>query len=107
MTIRKSIPRTLLDQAQRLEGAHTVDVREQTPDVVRFYETRGFGVVGRSEMDSAGRPFPLLHLREGSAKKWVGIGRASTTRPDLPHTVPSPGLPHKDSACEQCRCKRV
>ncbi len=28
-----------------------------------FYEHHGFEVIGRSELDDAGRPYPLLHLR--------------------------------------------
>ena len=54
----------LLDHARRLKGALAVDVNEQNPGAVRFYEACGFAVVGRSEVDGAGRPFPLLHLRE-------------------------------------------
>jgi putative acetyltransferase len=41
----------------------TTDVNEQNPEALRFYEACGFVVVGRSELDDAGRPFPLLHLR--------------------------------------------
>ena len=54
----------LLGHARRLKGALTVDVNEQNPEAVRFYEACGFAVVGRSEVDSDGRPFPLLHMRE-------------------------------------------
>ncbi|WP_326566727.1 acetyltransferase [Amycolatopsis rhabdoformis] len=41
----------------------TVDVNEQNPQALGFYLHHGFVVVGRSELDSEGRPFPLLHLR--------------------------------------------
>jgi putative acetyltransferase len=41
----------------------TVDVNEQNPAACRFYEACGFVVEGRSELDSTGRPFPLLHMR--------------------------------------------
>ncbi len=61
---RRGGGRMLLDHARRLKGPLTVDVNEQNPDAVRFYEACGFEVVGRSELDSEGRPFPLLHLRE-------------------------------------------
>ncbi len=40
-----------------------LDVNEQNEGAVRFYAARGFVVVGRSETDDEGRPFPLLHLR--------------------------------------------
>ena len=58
--------RMLLNHARRLKGPLTVDVNEQNPEAVRFYEACGFTVRGRSELDGEGRPFPLLHLREGT-----------------------------------------
>ena len=39
-----------------------VDVNEANPDAHRFYLSRGFKPVGRSETDRAGRPWPLVHL---------------------------------------------
>jgi putative acetyltransferase len=56
--------RMLLDHARRLKGSLAVDVNEQNPDAVRFYEACGFTITGRSEVDSSGRPFPLLHMHE-------------------------------------------
>ena len=56
--------RMLLDHARRLKGPLTVDVNEQNPEALRFFEACGFAVIGRSELDGQGRPFPLLHLRE-------------------------------------------
>jgi len=54
----------LVAQAQRLSGSGlSVDVNEQNPQAVGFYQSVGFEVVGRSPTDHAGRPFPLLHLR--------------------------------------------
>jgi putative acetyltransferase len=53
----------LVRHAQELYGELTVDVNEQNPAACRFYEACGFVVEGRSELDSTGRPFPLLHLR--------------------------------------------
>ena len=61
---RKGGGRMLVEHARRLKGRLSVDVNEQNPDAVRFYEACGFTVVGRSEVDSGGRPFPLLHMRE-------------------------------------------
>jgi putative acetyltransferase len=61
---RRGGGRMLLDHARRLKGRLTVDVNEQNPEALRFYEACGFEVVGRSEVDGEGRPFPLLHLRE-------------------------------------------
>lgn len=55
--------RRLVRHAQELHGELTTDVNEQNPAALRFYEACGFVVDGRSEVDDAGRPFPLLHLR--------------------------------------------
>ena len=45
------------------EGATRLDVNEQNPQAVGFYERMGFERVGRSALDGQGRPFPLLHMR--------------------------------------------
>jgi putative acetyltransferase len=56
--------RRLVAHAQALrDGALAVDVNEQNETARAFYEHLGFRVVGRSDLDDAGRPFPLLHLR--------------------------------------------
>lgn len=43
-------------------GATRVDVNEQNPAALLFYEAKGFRVIGRDETDDAGRPYPILHL---------------------------------------------
>lgn len=43
-------------------GATIVDVNEQNPSAVKFYQAKGFHIVSRDETDSAGRPYPILHL---------------------------------------------
>ena len=53
-----------LSHARHLKGPLSVDVNEQNSQALRFYLARGFQVVGRWPVDDAGRPFPLLHLRE-------------------------------------------
>jgi putative acetyltransferase len=54
----------LVAHAQALRGgALTLDVNEQNHAARGFYERLGFAVVGRSALDGAGRPFPLLHMR--------------------------------------------
>ncbi len=45
------------------EGVLRVDVNEQNPQALGFYQHLGFEVTGRSPLDGQGRPFPLLHLR--------------------------------------------
>jgi putative acetyltransferase len=46
-------------------GARKVDVNEQNPDAVGFYEHMGFTVARRSPVDGTGKPFPLLHMELG------------------------------------------
>lgn len=53
----------LLAHAVEEHGVTAVDVNEQNVGAAGFYAHRGFEVVGRSETDEAGRPYPLLHLR--------------------------------------------
>jgi putative acetyltransferase len=65
--LRRGGGRRLLDHARALKGRLRVDVNEQNPEALHFYAASGFAVVGRSEVDDGGRPFPLLHLREPGA----------------------------------------
>lgn len=51
----------LQDAIAKIPGL-LVDVNEQNPQAVGFYHHRGFITLGRSETDSDGRPFPILHL---------------------------------------------
>src|SRR5262245_39841838 len=55
--------RWLVRHAQEMHGELTTDVNEQNPAARRFYQGCGFVVEGRSEVDDAGRPFPLLYMR--------------------------------------------
>lgn len=65
---RAGIGRRLVDHAALVsEGrALTVDVNEQNGPAIGFYERMGFRRIGRSPLDDAGRPYPLLHLRRDS-----------------------------------------
>src|SRR5262245_36633715 len=60
---RRGHGQRLVAHARALKGELTVEVNEQNPGACRFYEACGFVVEGRSEVDSTGRPFPLLHMR--------------------------------------------
>jgi len=65
---RRGGGRRLIDHARSLADRLTVDVNEQNTAAVAFYKACGFVVEGRSELDEAGRPYPLLHmLREAAA----------------------------------------
>ncbi|WDD98832.1 GNAT family N-acetyltransferase [Thalassomonas actiniarum] len=43
-------------------AATKVDVNEQNPQALAFYQKQGFKITGRSPLDGQGKPFPLLHL---------------------------------------------
>lgn len=55
--------RRLLTYAISVFGATTLDVNEQNEQAVGFYQHMGFVVAGRSERDSTGKLYPLLHMR--------------------------------------------
>ncbi|MGB3288970.1 MAG: acetyltransferase [Burkholderiaceae bacterium] len=57
------IGRQLLQYGLSLHGALTTDVNMQNSQAVGFYQRMGFVETGRSEVDSQGRPYPLIHLR--------------------------------------------
>lgn len=59
----KGLGKTLVDYAIRVLGINEVDVNEQNPLAIGFYEHLGFQVYDRSARDGQGNPFPLLHLR--------------------------------------------
>ncbi len=52
----------LLKHAIEHLGADKVDVNEQNPGAVGFYQHMGFKLVSRSPLDDMGKPFPILHL---------------------------------------------
>lgn len=60
----QGVGRRLLDHATKLAGRLSVDVNEQNAQAVGFYRHMGFEETGRSPLDDAGRPYPLLHMRQ-------------------------------------------
>lgn len=59
----QGIGRQLLDYAIREMGATLVDVNEQNPQAIGFYEHCGFRVFKRSPLDGLGKPYPILHMQ--------------------------------------------
>ena len=59
----EGIGKLLLNYAVNDMGATKVEVNEQNPLAVGFYEHLGFKVTGRSPVDGTGKPFPLLHMQ--------------------------------------------
>ena len=52
----------LLRHAMEHHGANVLEVNEQNPQAVAFYDRWGFEVTGRTETDDHGRPYPTLTM---------------------------------------------
>lgn len=59
----RGVGKHLLRYAINVLNATALDVNEQNEQAVGFYRHEGFAVVGRSEVDAMGKPYPLLHMR--------------------------------------------
>ncbi|MGK3137931.1 acetyltransferase [Pantoea trifolii] len=59
------IGKQLLRFAIEQMNVSELDVNEQNPQALGFYQHQGFVITGRSPLDGQGNPFPLLHLRYG------------------------------------------
>ena len=58
----KGIGKELLNYAVTQLSVNKVDVNEQNPLAVGFYQHMGFKVITRSPVDDMGKPFPILHM---------------------------------------------
>lgn len=58
----KGIGKRLLQHTIDSYSVNKVDVNEQNAGAKGFYEHAGFIVKFRSELDSTGKPFPILHM---------------------------------------------
>ena len=59
----QGLGKQLLRYAMENLNADQLDVNEQNQQALGFYLHEGFEVIGRSETDGLGQPYPLLHLR--------------------------------------------
>ncbi|MNS66041.1 putative N-acetyltransferase YjaB [compost metagenome] len=59
----KGIGKALIRNVLAAHPNLTVDVNEQNPKALGFYEHLDFERIGRSAQDGQGRPYPLIHLR--------------------------------------------
>ena len=59
----KGIGRMLIQKAFSELDAQYVDVNEQNPSAVRFYERMGFRTFRRDSTDDQGNPFPILRMK--------------------------------------------
>ena len=58
----KGIGKAFIDHMKSHHAEVRLEVNEQNPKAVGFYEASGFKVVKRDETDDHGRPFPILHM---------------------------------------------
>lgn len=59
----KGLGKMMVKYAIQRLGVCYVDVNEQNPQALGFYEHLGFRVFARSALDSQGNPFPVLHMK--------------------------------------------
>ncbi|MHC8368275.1 GNAT family N-acetyltransferase [Pseudomonas sp. ZT5P21] len=59
----QGLGKLLLRYAMEHLNADELDVNEQNPQALGFYFKQGFEVIGRTEHDGMGQPYPLLHMR--------------------------------------------
>ena len=60
---KKGVGQALIEYAVNEKNANVVDVNEDNPGARIFYERMGFEVVGRSELDGQGNPYPILNMK--------------------------------------------
>ena len=58
----KGIGKNLLEYAIGKLNVTKVDVNEENEQAVGFYQHFGFKIIGRSELDSSAKPYPVLHM---------------------------------------------
>ncbi len=61
----KGVGKLLVEYALQQMNVTKVDVNEQNVQAVGFYEHVGFKTASRSELDSLGMPYPILHMALG------------------------------------------
>lgn len=59
----QGVGKRLLQYAINELQCNKVDVNEQNPQALGFYQYCGFAIISRSPLDDAGKPFPILHLK--------------------------------------------
>lgn len=59
----QGIGKKLVSDAMQNEASKYVDVNEQNPQAIGFYEHLGFVAFERSQFDEQGNPFPILHMK--------------------------------------------
>lgn len=58
----KGFGRILFEFMKEKTGLTKVDVNEQNPQAIGFYEKMGFRQIGRSDKDGSGKDYPIIHM---------------------------------------------
>lgn len=58
----KGLGKKLYEFMKDKTGLTKVDVNEQNPQAIGFYEKLGFKQTGRSEEDGSGKNYPIIHM---------------------------------------------
>ncbi|PIF44588.1 putative acetyltransferase [Chryseobacterium sp. 52] len=58
----KGYGKKLYEFMKEKTGLTKVDVNEQNPQAIGFYEKMGFKKIGRSEKDGSGKDYPIIHM---------------------------------------------
>ena len=61
---RKGLGKIFVELAFRDLNVEYVDVNEQNPDAVKFYERMGFRTFHRDATDDQSNPFPILRMKK-------------------------------------------
>jgi len=59
----QGLGRMLAEYCINTLSADKVEVNEHNVEAVKFYKKMGYREIGRRELDSMGRPFPLLEMK--------------------------------------------
>lgn len=70
---RKGCGKALIEHVERKRKMRYVDVNEQNPQALVFYQHMGFRLASRSACDEQGRAFPILHLERAATAKAQAI----------------------------------
>lgn len=58
----QGLGRQLLEHAIEHYGIRELDVNEQNPQALGFYQKQGFRISGRTPLDGLGQPYPMLRM---------------------------------------------
>ena len=64
----KGLGKQLLNFALNELHINLIDVNEENPSALGFYQHMGYQIISRDELDGNGRPHPILHLKYQSVE---------------------------------------